>query len=236
MAAAGDATGGRGSLRAWRCPGSWALLLTVLTVGLALDLGTKAWAFRTIAGRPVQLERERFLADPLHNPIPFHRGSSALPWNLLDFRLVVNRGAVFGIGADQRFLFIVFTCLALAAGVAIFALRTRGRHRLAHLSLALILAGGLGNLFDRISFGVVRDFLHMLPRRHLPFGWSWPGGSSEIFPWVFNVADTMLLAGMVLLMFHINRVEKMRHRRQQAAEAAPSAATPPPSPAPAPAE
>ena len=164
------------------------------------------------------IDRPTLLADPGYNPIPFHRGQRALPWNLLDFRLVINRGAVFGIGADQRFLFIVFTCGALAAGLLIFAWRTQARHRLAHVALALILAGGLGNLYDRIVFGVVRDFLHMLPRRHLPFGWRWPGGSTELFPWVFNVADVMLLTGMVLLMIHVNRMERRAEARKREAE------------------
>ena len=34
------------------------------------------------------------------------------------------------------------------------------------------------------------------------------GGGNEIFPWVFNLADVMLLTGMGLLMIHINRIEK----------------------------
>ena len=40
-----------------------------------------------------------------------------------------------------------------------------------------------------MTFGAVRDFLYMFPRRNLPFNLHWPGGSAEIFPWVFNVAD-----------------------------------------------
>jgi lipoprotein signal peptidase len=37
----------------------------------------------------------------------------------------------------------------------------------------------------------------MLPGWELPFGWSWPGNSTpDVFPWVFNVADVLLLAGM----------------------------------------
>ena len=92
---------------------------------------------------------------------------------------------------------------------------------MAHIAVGLILAGGLGNLFDRIVIGVVRDFLHMLPGWPLPFKWKYPatlGGGTEIFPWVFNVADVMLLTGMALLMLHINRVEHRRKVVESAAE------------------
>jgi hypothetical protein len=50
----------------------------------------------------------------------------------------------------------------------------------------------------------------MLPNRPLPFEWRWPGGSPEMFPWVFNVADMALLFGMTLLLIHMNRVERKR--------------------------
>ncbi|MFM7806791.1 MAG: signal peptidase II [Planctomycetota bacterium] len=81
------------------------------------------------------------------------------------------------------------------------------RARWAHVGIALVLAGGLGNLHDRLAFGAVRDFLHMTPRWHLPFGFRWPGGSDELFPWVFNVADVLLLAGMAVLLLTANRPE-----------------------------
>jgi lipoprotein signal peptidase len=44
------------------------------------------------------------------------------------------------------------------------------------------------------------------------------GGGSEIFPWVFNVADVMLLAGMVLLLIHIHMLERARRRHEHAAK------------------
>jgi hypothetical protein len=45
----------------------------------------------------------------------------------------------------------------------------------------------------------------MTPRWELPFGLRWPGGSPELFPWVFNVADVLLLAGMAILLFTSQR-------------------------------
>lgn len=192
-------------------------LLIVLGLGLGVDLGSKYWAFENVAGQPVILLRRELLADQDFNPIPPHLGVPALPWGLLDFQLVINRGAVFGLGENQRFFFIVFTLGALAAGFFVFARFTRANARLAHVAIGFILAGGIGNLYDRIRYSVVRDFLHMLPHYRLPFGWNWPNGSPHLFPWVFNVADMMLLTGMGLLMIHINRVEKHRKAAEELA-------------------
>ena len=86
----------------------------------------------------------------------------------------------------------------------------------AHIAIALIIAGGVGNLYDRVQFGFVRDFLHMLPGWQMPFGWSWPGGNTEVFPWVFNVADVMLLFGMGTLMWYMNGLEKRRKIAREA--------------------
>lgn len=203
---------------AYRSPTAWGTLLVVLILGLTLDIGSKYVTFATVAEQPVELERDELLADPRHNPIPPHDGIKVLPGRLLDFRLVINRGAVFGIGADQRIFFIVFTLIALIVGMFIFGKYTRANHFMAHAALGLILAGGIGNLYDRVVYGVVRDFLHMLPDRELPFGWTWPGGNPEIFPWVFNIADVMLLTGMVLLLLHINRIDRQRAAEQNVDE------------------
>ena len=212
------------SPRAWRSASAWVRLLLVLALGLTLDLGSKAWAFHSVAGAPVVLDRRTLLNDPDWN-VPHHPGVKALPWSLLDLQLVINRGAVFGIGANRRFFFIAFTIGALAAGMLVFGRFTHANNWLAHGAIGLILAGGIGNLYDRIVFGVVRDFLHMLPDYNLPFGWNWPGGSPEMFPWVFNLADTMLLTGMGLLILHMHRQEK--RQRAAAAAIAPAAASEP---------
>jgi signal peptidase II len=195
------------------------MLFAVLGLGLAIDLAAKSWSFANVAPRPVILDRQLLQAHPLHNPIDPHPGIRVLPADLLEMQLVINRGAVFGIGANQRFFFIGFTIAALAVGLFVFGTLTAHNHRLAHVAIGFILAGGVGNLYDRIMYGVVRDFLHMLPGHHLPFNWRWPGGSPELFPWVFNVADVMLLTGMALLLLHMSRVD----RRRQAAAAEASA-------------
>jgi signal peptidase II len=205
---------------------AWLLLLGVLCVGLGVDLWSKQWAFDTLGPQPVVLERERIIEGDdyrLYHIPP----RDVLPWKLLDFRLVINHGAVFGIAAHRRGFFVGFTVIAITIGLFVFAWMTRRGDRLAHFALGCVLAGGLGNLYDRLRFGVVRDFIHMLPDRKLPNDWTWPGGNPEIFPWVFNVADMLLLCGMVLLMLHINRIESRRKVRGQAPTRAATATTAP---------
>jgi signal peptidase II len=197
---------------AWRSMTAWVTLSFVFASGLALDLWSKAWAFEAIAGYPVELARERVLNDPSFF-VPHHARYIALPADLLDFRLVLNHGAVFGIGQQRRELFIVFTALATIAAILLFARGTRARMHASHVAIGLILAGGIGNLYDRIFYGAVRDFLHMLPNWQLPNGWSWPGNTNgDVFPWVFNVADVMLLAGMALFVL-TSYAEDRRVRR-----------------------
>jgi signal peptidase II len=194
----------RDQVPAWRSAGAWSVLLLVTMLGLALDLASKSWAFHRVADEPVELRYEEVAGNPSYR-LPWHAGVRALPGDLLDFRLVLNHGAVFGLGQQRRVVFVAFTVLAVVAAVAVFGWWTGARARWVHVGIGLVLAGGLGNLYDRLTIGAVRDFLHMTPRWELPFGLRWPGGSPELFPWVFNVADVLLLAGMGILLFTSQR-------------------------------
>ena len=200
---------------AWRSPRAWTRLLLVLAVALAVDLTTKSVAFERVAQVPIDLSDRETVSDPGFR-LPWHDGIRAVPPDLLDFHLVVNHGAVFGIGQNARMVFIVFTIVAVAAGVVIFGWWTLARSTWAHVAIGLILAGGIGNLHDRVVYGAVRDFLYLFPRRNLPFGLAWPGGTREMFPWVFNVADMTLLAGMLILILHSRHEDRRRSAVQPA--------------------
>ena len=195
---------------AWRSPRAWLVLALVVVVGLTVDLVTKDWAFRTVAAGPVVLEYSEIVAGA--DPIPYHEGVRFLSPDLLDFRLVLNRGAVFGIGQGRRVAFVVFTLVAISVAISVFGWWTRRSALMAHVAIGLILAGGLGNLYDRLMIGAVRDFLYMLPRRELPFGISWPRGDTEVFPWIYNIADVELLAGMALLLIHVQLSDRKARR------------------------
>ncbi len=184
----------------WQSPRAWILLLSVMAIGFTADIATKKWAFQNIANQPVILEREQLLSNPHWTPIPLHNGRVAIPGKLLNFRLVLNDGAVFGIGSQKRIFFIIFTFAALGIAGWIFGKHTSKNNTVAHIAIGLVLGGGLGNLYDRIFIGRVRDFMYLFPDRHLPFNWSWWGSNSELFPWIFNAGDVLLLTGMGLLM------------------------------------
>lgn len=199
---------------AWRDGRSWTVLLIVTLLGLAADLVSKEIAFARVAGVPAQIEREQvMLGGALSRLIPPHEPVVVVP-KLLEFTLVLNPGAVFGMGAGKRWFFVAFTGGAIAFAFWMFGTWTTPRDRWAHAAVGLLLAGGLGNLYDRLMYACVRDFIHPLPGVELPFGLSYPWASGpaarEVWPYVSNVADLLLIIGIAALVVHTWRAG-LRH-------------------------
>lgn len=195
---------------AWNSKRAWAVLLLVAFLGVVADLGSKSLAFSRVAEHPVGIDRAEVIrltgeGRPLSVLLPYHEPRTVVP-HLLEFQLVLNKGAVFGLGAGQRWVFVVFTALAIGIGLWAFGRWTDRRDTLAHIGIGLVLAGGLGNVYDRLVYACVRDFIHPLPGVGLPFGLSWPGDTSgEVWPWVSNVADLFLIIGVLGLMISLWR-------------------------------
>lgn len=106
---------------------------------------------------------------------------------------VENEGAAFSLslGVHSRLIFIILTCLL--AVVFIFLIIKQPKFQKFYYSL--ILGGAIGNLIDRIVFGKVTDFLDSLYPR-IPSEWNW-FYSFDRWP-TFNVADSMIVIGMIL--------------------------------------
>lgn len=84
---------------------------------------------------------------------------------------------------------------AAAIGIAVWILRGTDLPALNRLCLALILGGALGNLYDRVVFKMVRDFIDVWP------GLAWPSQRSWLYHWpTWNVADAAIVAGVIGLM------------------------------------
>ena len=184
--------------RAGRAKKAIVLFLIIAASMLAVDLGIKAWAFDTVAGTSVDVS----LYDEVgRDVIPPHPAVGFIP-KILSWKLVLNEGAVFGLGQGGRWFFILISAIATTV-ISIMFYRSHRKAWILHVGLALILAGALGNMYDRMLYGVVRDMCWLFPGVDLPFGWSWPGGSRELYPWIFNIADAALLLGVAAVMFEM---------------------------------
>ena len=108
---------------------------------------------------------------------------------------VRNTGVAFGI-LDAASLPLKSTALAILtiaaiAGVIVYSWRTPVNQKLLQVALSLILAGALGNLYDRINYGYVIDFIEVYFRNY-----RWPS---------FNVADSAITVGVAFLALEIFR-------------------------------
>lgn len=101
---------------------------------------------------------------------------------LLELYHVQNFGAAWSSFSGRRVLLIVLPALIIAAVLLLLGKRIV-RHPLGKTACALILAGGVGNLIDRVYPGYVTDMLHFL---------FWPS-----YP-TFNLADVCIVAGAAL--------------------------------------
>jgi lipoprotein signal peptidase len=185
----------------FRSPAALARFLLVMAAGLGLDLWSKAQAVRALGSIDAWMphtSRVYALFDSigLHLPpvwVPHLRPNAPskayeLIPGWLHFELTMNEGAVFGMGAGRTLLFVA---VSLAAIVFLFHLFARsGRQWFYQIILGMLLAGVLGNMYDRVQYDYVRDMIHALPQ--------WP----KLFPWIFNVADVLLCTGVGLMVLH----------------------------------
>jgi signal peptidase II len=103
-----------------------------------------------------------------------------------EYQPYVNTGALWGRGENKNLLFLLIS-LTAAVAIGAWSMRpTASRDLGLCVALGLILAGTLGNLYDRVVFAGVRDFLQ----------WSY----LYLFP-TFNLADSCLVCGAGLLLW-----------------------------------
>jgi signal peptidase II len=115
--------------------------------------------------------------------------------------LVFNKGAAFSfLASAQGWQTLLFAVFAIVASVVISILILKNQSKkLFSGGLALILGGALGNLYDRIAYGHVVDFLDF----HA-MGWHWPA---------FNLADSAITVGAGILI-----LEGFLHREPESRE------------------
>lgn len=172
-----------------RRPVFWIFVLALLLA----DLCSKAWAFSEIGihqSRPI-------LGD----------------W--FSFYCITNSGGIWGAGNNGGFTGILTVIRLIAVCVLIlFVKRQANKNRMGLFTLALLIAGAVGNLYDNLSAwlpwdldepGKVRDFL--MVDFSIPGWWpDWLGWPFHPFP-IFNFADACISVGFVLLITGVAKLQ-----------------------------
>lgn len=126
--------------------------------------------------------------------------------NFFKITYIENPGMAFGIQMENKFWFIVLS-IAAAVVVLVYLLRLPNERFIFRFSLGLIMGGAIGNLVDRIFAGRVVDFFDVeffdiaLPAFNFLFI-NFPGYSLTRWP-VFNIADSAVTCGMILIAWQI---------------------------------
>jgi signal peptidase II len=177
----------------------WMILIVVGVLSIVADQATKIWARHSLpvmghgSNNGVCVVPDDIAADP-----PRCGGQAvAVIDGFWDWRLSMNHGSAFGLFAGHPSLARVLLSL-VGVGAVIWMLwalwKSRDDQRLLHWAFALIAGGAIGNLIDRMYFGVVTDFV--LWHYHAK---EWP---------VFNVADVVLVVGVGLMFIDIQKEKK----------------------------
>ncbi len=123
--------------------------------------------------------------------------------NFFRLTLIKNQGAVFGINPQMGSFTNIFFIIASVIAIGVIAfLFIKNEAPLARFSFTLILSGAMGNLIDRIFMGKVTDFLDF-DFFNISIG-NW-----HIDRWyVFNIADSCIVVGVILLLIYYLFVEQ----------------------------
>lgn len=114
--------------------------------------------------------------------------------NFFSFQYLENRGAAFGIFQGKVFLLTAVTLLVVI-GMIYYLIKYKPDSKVLRLSFALIISGAIGNLYDRVFYKYVVDFI-LLHYRDIYY-----------FP-TFNVADMLVVVGTFLLAICVLREGK----------------------------
>lgn len=128
-----------------------------------------------------------------------HGGSYEAIKGVLTFRYSENRGAAFGIFENSRLflsLFVGIVVLGLIAYLVYHIIKKKYKEKggvFLHIALSFIIAGGIGNLVDRIALGYVRDFIE--------YSFIYTLFKKDFA--ICNLADVFLTVGVIMVVIYL---------------------------------
>lgn len=154
------------------------LLIAVIAALIGADQLVKYWAVTSL--------------QPKGSIDFIHFGS----FRIIDLTYLENDGALFGSMSGQRWFLIGFTAIVIIAGIIVF-IKTLNRSKVLSTALALFIAGGIGNLIDRIRLGYVIDMFEIKLFRFA----------------IFNVADICVVFAVALLFIYIIFIDSKTEKK-----------------------
>ncbi len=137
--------------------------------------------------------------------LDLHESVEIIP-GVFNFTYIRNEGAAFGSMSDSRWLFMIMS-VVMIVGILVFMFWKKPKSKLLLSALTMIVAGGIGNMIDRIRLGYVIDFLDFC---------AFP----KVWKWTFNVADSFVVigAGIIILWMILDAVKEYKAEKAKKAE------------------
>ena len=159
------------------------IFVPLVIVLVALDRITKIWASAALSGN---VSGGGVAASSSNLAAQSTSAAQSFNFPFIDFTLVHNTGAAFGIGSQSTWLFIIIASV-IVIGIIFWLYISKNLKPGLVIALSLLAAGGIGNVVDRVIFGYVVDFIEF---------------NFIEFP-VFNVADICVTVGVILLFIQV---------------------------------
>lgn len=162
------------------------LVLGIIAANIGLDQWTKVWARETLQFKPMESY-----------------------WNDF-FRLIYveNKGAFLSLGADLsdgiRVLILHFFPAILLGALTLYAMFSRALNKWQIIGMSFIIGGGISNVYDRIVYEAVTDFMNM--------------GLFGIRTGIFNFADVSIMVGLGIMLPFAFQKDPTKQELQQEEE------------------
>jgi signal peptidase II len=189
-------------------PRRWKIFLLVAFISLAADQATKVWARHALPAKPMiaNVDCSTEVVEKIRDRACY---GDAVPviGGYWDWRLSMNPGSAFGLfhSAGGARVFLSIVGLLAVGGMGWMVRKAKDSQTWLVIALGLVAGGAVGNLVDRIWYGVVTDFTL----------WHWQDKAE--WP-VFNVADVTLVIGVVLLVFDVGKDGKKAKKKAKPAK------------------
>lgn len=159
------------------------ILVVLIVVLVAADQLVKHWAVTSL--------------EPVGSMDFIHFGD----FKVVDLTYLENRGAIFGSMAGQRWFLVGFTALVIILALVGMILALK-RSKFLSFSIMLFVAGGIGNIIDRVRFGYVVDMFEF-----------------KIFHFaIFNVADICVTFAFVFVIIYMLFIDPKIEKAKKAGE------------------